>query len=327
MVRAAGDAGYPRAMATVLVMGATGALGHSVVRACAEQGHAARAMVRRPRPGLFEDIEVENVAGDAADRASVVAALRGCDLLAYCVNVPLAEWADRMLPFLQNALAACTETGVKMVFPANVWVYGKGTPGELVDESRPRCPTSKKGRVRAAMEEAIESSGARYTMVRLPEFYGPNVANRLMGTPFTDALRGKDITWLGGDLDLTVEYVFMPDGARAMLQAGLAEGTDGQTFHVPGARHTTPRELLGLLAARTGVGVSSMPTWALRTAAIVHRGAREFADILHLWTHPILLDGTRYRERFGAVPATSYEDGVAITLEWFRAHPDAVNAN
>ena len=38
-------------------------------------------------------------------------------------------------------------------------------------------------------------------------------------------------------------------------------------------------------------------------------------------------NGTKYHERFGALPATPYEAGIASTLAWFRNHADAHNAN
>jgi len=50
-------------------------------------------------------------------------------------------------------------------------------------------------------------------------------------------------------------------------------------------------------------------------------------DIGHLWTDPILLDGTRYRARFGDVPATPYMAGIRETLAWFEQHPFATNSD
>ena len=168
-----------------------------------------------------------------------------------------------------------------------------------------------------------------YVNVRLPEFYGPNVANPLMGAPFRAALARKSVLWLGTQLDVSVEYLYVDDGARAMLELALAEGVSGQTFHVPASAPTTPRafwQLVQELAGSPGK-VRSMPRPVLRAAALVSVPARELVDILHLWTHPILLDGTRYTARFGHVPATPYSQGIQQTLDWFRAHPDAVNAN
>src|SRR5438270_1109051 len=121
---------------------------------------------------------------------------------------------------------------------ANVWIYGPGRPGQLVRETCVPSPTSKRGRLRAAMEQALRDSGCRFCVVRLPEFYGPHVVT-LTAQVFRAALRGSRTYW-PGHLDVEVEFVFMPDAAQALVRVGGAEGVDRETFHLPGVR-TTPR--------------------------------------------------------------------------------------
>lgn len=311
----------------VLVVGAQGALGHAVVELAAQRGQAVRALARRPRADFFPP-QVELRQGDVSDTRSLIEALADCSALLFCVNVPIATWAERMPGLLESALAACAERGVRLVFPGNVWIYGPGPRGALVDEHRPPTPTSRKGRLRAALEARVRSY-ARHVIVRLPEFYGPNVANALMGSPFQRALQGRAPLWLGGKLDVTVEYVFIRDAAHAMLALALAEHADGETFHVAGSGHTTPRAFLEQLRVAAGVAgrVRALPQPVLRVGALFHAEARAFADILHLWTEPVLLDDRKYQARCAPPPATPYERGIAETLDWFRAHPDAQNAN
>jgi nucleoside-diphosphate-sugar epimerase len=171
------------------------------------------------------------------------------------------------------------------------------------------------------MERTIADAGVPYTVVRLPEVYGPNVTNALMGAVFVHALAGKPLRW-SGPLDAQVEYVYRPDGAAAMVRAGLDERSDGETFHVPGAAATTPREFLGevIRQAGTRARIQAIPPLAVRVVGLGQPLAGAFADILHLWTHPILLDGGKYERCFGPVPRTPYPDGIAHTLAWFREH-------
>jgi hypothetical protein len=37
--------------------------------------------------------------------------------------------------------------------------------------------------------------------------------------------------------------------------------------------------------------------------------------------HSILLDGTTYTARFGAIRRSPLADAIATTLAWYRAHP------
>ena len=313
---------------TICVLGAAGGLGSACVRAAVAAGHNTRALLRTARPGLFPD-SAQTVLCDAGDPSSLTRAAEGCSALLYCVNAPLARWQTELPRMLHSAREACRATGARLVFPGNVWSYGPRTPGELIDEQLPLAPTSRKGHVRAQLEQQLAESGIDYVIARLPEFYGPNVANPLMGGPFRAALAGRAILWLGGPLDVTVEYIFIDDAARALLELASADAVSGKTFHVPGVAHTTPRAFFRLVqtSAHNRKGVAKLPPLALRAASLVSTPARELLDIQHLWTHPVLLDGAAYRARFGALPATPYEEGIARTLAWFRAHPDAINSN
>lgn len=272
---------------------------------------------------------VEVHQGDAGDAASVAAALRGADVLFYCVNVPLPRWRDEMVPKMRLSMEACRASGARFVFPGNVWVFGPGVPGERVSESRPLNPTSEKGRLRAQAEAMLADSGLRHVLVRLPEFYGPNVTNQLMGKPFQDALAGRPVTWFGGHLDVTVEYVYIPDGAEAFVRVGCGQGVDGRVYHVPGGGDITPGGFFAEVIRQTGARsrLCAIPELATRAVGLVAPQAREFADILHLWSTPILLDGTAYEQDFGPVPRTPYAEGIERTLNWFRAHPEATGLN
>jgi hypothetical protein len=50
--------------------------------------------------------------------------------------------------------------------------------------------------------------------------------------------------------------------------------------------------------------------------------ARAFTDILHLWEAPVLLDGTKLHARLPGLRSTPYEEGLATTIGWLRAHPN-----
>jgi nucleoside-diphosphate-sugar epimerase len=165
--------------------------------------------------------------------------------------------------------------------------------------------------------------------VRLPEFYGPNVANRLMGSPFQRALSGAAPIWYGGNLDVTVEYVFIRDAARAMLDIACAPDAAGETFHVAGSGHTTPRAFFEQLQRAAGIRgrVRALPNFLTRLGSLFDSEARAFSEILHLWTDPVLLDDTKYRTRFSPQAPIPYAEAIDETLRWFRAHPDAKNAN
>jgi nucleoside-diphosphate-sugar epimerase len=307
-------------MNPILVTGAGGSLGSNVVRAAVARGIPVRALVRNPAKARLP-AGVELIQGDASDAHTLARALDGCSSLFHLVNVVIGkDWVRATGQLLDAAIAACASTRARLVFPANVWVFGRGAPGQLVAEHAAYAPCSKLGEARRVKEERIRRAGIRWVMVRLPEFYGPHVQT-LTGPPLQQISRGARARWWG-----PVELIYMPDAAEVLLDVGLAPDVDGEVFHLPGTAHTTARKFFAnAIRIADGGSLSVMPAFLVRTAAVVHPLARAFADILHLWEHPILLDGTKLHARLPdlARRVTSYEDGLAATLAWLRANPEA----
>ena len=61
--------------------------------------------------------------------------------------------------------------------------------------------------------------------------------------------------------------------------------------------------------------------WLLSVGSVFDANLRGVTDISHVWSQPILLDGTKYTTRFGAIPLTPLADAIATTFAWHRAHP------
>ncbi len=311
---------YGGSVRRILVTGATGSLGSNVTAEAARRGLAVRALVRDPARAERGD-GVELVRGDARDAAALTRALDGREALFHLVNVALDKnWVETTAQLLDSALVACRETGARLIFPGNVWIYGRGAPGDAIPESRSPAPCSKLGRARLAKEERIRASGVRFVIVRLPEFYGPHVQT-LTGPPLKRIVGGRTGHWFGPP-DVAVEFVFMPDAARVLLDVGLASDVDSETFHLPGVAPTTPRAFFSEAIRLAGTGAfAALPGWTVRMAGVASPIARAFADILHLWEFPVLLDGAKLRARLPALRSTPYEEGLSATITWLRANP------
>jgi hypothetical protein len=103
---------------------------------------------------------------------------------------------------------------------------------------------------------------------------------------------------------------------------GTAKDCDAEELHLPGAR-TTAREFIERVYARAGAKprATAVPHWVLSVAGTFDATLRGAADIGHLWADPILLDGARYRARFGEVPLTALDTAIETTFAWHRARP------
>jgi nucleoside-diphosphate-sugar epimerase len=182
----------------IAVLGAGGGLGRNVVDAALAAKHDVVALVRNPKRAKLPG-GITTVVGDAMRIDDLVRAMTGADATMFCVNPPFATWLTTFRPLLECAIAAARHTNTRLVFPANVWIYGPGHAHELVAESRPASPTSQRGKLRAEMEREIRAAGIRYAMIRLPEFYGPSVVS-LNGRVFRAELANRLSLWPGGAL-------------------------------------------------------------------------------------------------------------------------------
>jgi nucleoside-diphosphate-sugar epimerase len=226
---------------------------------------------------------------------------------------------------LRNTTAAAQERGARVVFPGNVYGIGHAH-ADFVAEDHPMEPSSRKGQLRLAMERHLQelhrSQGLGFTIVRMPDFYGPFVVNRLYASIFRNALRGRSMPWYG-DLDVPSEFLFMPDGGTAMVLAGTDPGSDGETYHVPGPAVITARKFLELVARTAGSKSrpSAVSPWMMTLFGLFSSDAREFREMMYLKRERFILDGTKFHRKFGEAASTPYSKGVAETLNWFRAAP------
>lgn len=325
-------------MATHLVLGVTGGIGFWCARTLLNRGEQVVALVRDPdraaaqfpadEPGL------KLVAGDAHDADQVSLAAEGASTIIHGINLPYPAWHDPdrgVVSLLRNTMSAAQRHGARIIFPGNVYVFGH-THVPYVFEGHPFAADTRKGRLRVAMEsllaEAWRERAVPYVIVRFPDFYGPYVDNALYRPLFEHALSGKSLMWYGS-LDSPLELAYIEDAAEAMLQAGLDPDSVGQTYHVPGPTATTAREWLGLLSREGGAGARTLavPAPVVAVAGLFNSLAHELDEMLYLKTRRLLLTGQKYRQHFGSLPATPYEDGIRRTLDWYRAGRQAIGAD
>ncbi len=308
-----------------VVLGANGALGSAIVHRLADQGKTTRGVVRsRDQVAQLLPPSVGIAVGDAADPASLRAACRGATVVYHCVNVPYQRWESLMPQATENVLAAAREARAGLVFPGNVYGYGRFQKLPAT-EDHPLAAASRKGRLRNALEakvmEAHRSGEVSAVIPRFPDFYGPNVTNRLMAPIFRAALDGGNARWIG-KLDVPHDLVYIDDAARACILLGSTEAAQGQVWHVPGAGPLTGRQFLRMVfeAAGTPPRISTLSGWTMRFFALFNVDAREMGELLYEFEEPLILDGGKFARAFPSFWYTPHTEAIRRTLEWFRQH-------
>ena len=267
---------------TVLVTGASGALGPCIVRTLACAGLAVRvfSLHGRNREISFDGVQVK--VGDITDALAVRDAMAGVDLvvhLAALLHVPnpipaLCEQYHHVnVDGTATVVAEALRAGVRrLVFCSTIGVYGE-TGGKIVDEDSGVNPETLYAKTKLAGEsivlEARRSDGQSMgTVLRLGAAYG----TRMKGN-YQRLLRNLARGWLvplrGGHNRRTL--VYDKDIARAVLLAIQHPVAGGRVYNVTdGSFHTvieiteaicralgrrTPRFSLPASLVRVGVGI------------------------------------------------------------------------
>jgi UDP-glucose 4-epimerase len=214
-----------------------------------------------------------------------------------------------------TVLEACRRynPAVKVVFAGTRQVYGR--PERLpVGEDQLVRPTDINGINKAAGEyyHLVYNNvfGVRACSLRLTNVYGPRQLIRhnrqgFIGWFIRLAIEGREIQIFGDGLQLR-DFVFVDDAADAFLRAGASDRCNGEVFNVGGAQPVSHLELVTLLIDVAGAGTYRLVDWPPEKKAI---------DIGSFFA-----DSSRVRATLGWEPQVSLRDGLARTIDFYRAH-------
>lgn len=311
---------------THLILGFTGGIGHAVAQALTKRNIPIKVLGRnRDKISKYaQDIKaIEIIEGNANNPEDLDKAFENIKYVYYCINVPYQYWEKQALPLLKNCVDACIKHKVKLIFPGNVYVYGHAQYNPL-DEKHPHAAHTKKGQIRMEMEEMLalakKNNGLEYTIIRMPDFYGPYVINGFSEQLYINAIKGKSLQWIG-DLDTEVELIYIEDGGEAMVNAALSEKSNGEIYNIPGGGITSARKYLTEISDQAGK--NSTPgtinsTLLFKTIGLFNPVVKEVIEMLYLKREKLILSGSKYSSEVGPVPETEYKTGIENTLKWVK---------
>jgi nucleoside-diphosphate-sugar epimerase len=310
---------------TVLVLGATGGIGGEVARQLANAGWQVRALKRDATEGRRDGITW--LSGDAMDRQAVTDAAKGCSVIVHAVNPPgYRNWAQLVLPMLDNTIAAAKAEGATIVLPGTVYNYGPDAFGELLAEDSPQHPVTRKGAIRVELEQRLEAAsrnGARVLIVRAGDFFGPKAGNNWLSQGLVKAgLPVKAVSY-PGRAHTAHQWSYLPDVARTMVALlGRRDRLEPfACFHMAGHRDADGTQMGGairkVVARRTGTEprVAAFPWWLLTLASPFVTTLREMREMRYLWQTPVLMDNAKLVAFLGHEPHTPLEEAVEVSLE------------
>ncbi|WP_312494276.1 SDR family oxidoreductase [Pseudomonas cremoris] len=312
-------------MSKVLVLGATGGIGGEVARQLKAAGWEVCALTRDVDKARSQQPGFAWLKGDALKRDEVIAAARGCAVIVHAVNPPgYRNWAEQVLPMIDNTIAAAIVEGATIVLPGTVYNFGPDAFPVLREDS-PQHPQTRKGAIRGQLEQRLlhaSRQGARVLIVRAGDFFGAQAANSWFSQGLVKP--GKPVSTVSypGARGVAHQWAYLPDVARTMvaLLERRASLDAFACFHMAGHVDRDGMQMVQaiqrVVLRRTGQqpSVGSFPWWLLKLAAPFVVTFRELQEMRYLWQTPLCMDNQRLVEVLGSEPHTPLEHAVEATL-------------
>src|ERR1700744_5360301 len=321
---------------TVLVTGASGFVGAAVARAALARGFRVKVLMRPTASRAnVEGLDVEIVAGDMRDAASMIAAMQGARYL-FHVAADYRLWARDPSEIARNNLdgAKATMTGAlkagveRVVYTSSVAALKPGH-GDAVDETSRHTPDSVIGAYKLSkllaereVERMIAQEGLAAVMVAPSTPIGPrDIKPTPTGRIIVEAAAGR----MPAFVDTGLNLVHVDDVAEGHFLA-LERGRIGENYILGGADVTLAQMLadIAALSKRRApkVKLPRGPLFPLAFAAeAVARvtGKEPFltADALRMSRYHMFFSSEKAKRELGFT-ARPYHDGLKDALGWFR---------
>jgi UDP-glucose 4-epimerase len=273
--------------------------------------------------------DVRVIKADVGDATAVAGEIRGCSVVFNLAGEishirsmrdpgrDAALNAMSQLRFLEEC--AHQEPGVRVVYASTRQIYG--VPRYLpVDEGHPIRPVDFNGihKYAATAYHLLWSSLGRIDarVLCLTNVYGPRLALWLTGQGFLGnflrrALLGETIEIFGDGRQLR-DPVYVDDAVDAFLMAGSTEDPGSRQWNVGGPQALALADIAAMVSRAAGA-----PAPVCKPFPAEHKGI----DIGSYCS-----DSTRIRRELGWHPRISFEEGIRLSLEYFREAGDLLPA-
>lgn len=309
---------------TVLVTGAEGFIGSTLVDMLVDRGAKVRAMVHyKPyaeKGYLARYLDdphspVEMIAGDVGDAGRVMDAVAGCDTvfhLAALIGIPYSydspgAYVRTNVVGTENVAEACRRHSVRrLLHTSTSEVYGTALTAPI-SETHPLQPQSPYSASKIGADMMALSHWHAFelpvTVVRPFNTYGPRQSARAVIPTILAQLHSGARTVRLGSLTPTRDFTYVTDTASGFLALADCDRALGESVNLGTGREISIGNLATALIAASG-----------RDAQVVVDPARlrpSGSEVQRL-----LSDNTRAREWAGWQPEVSLEDGLKQTSAW-----------
>src|ERR1700761_5609414 len=300
------------------ILGAGGAVANALTRELTNINETIRLVSRKPIQSAGKNITWQKA--DLLNYNELLAASKGSEViyltagLVYDKNI----WQQQWPVIMQNFINLGKETGARLIFFDNVYMYG------LVDgpmkEDTPYKPSSVKGTVRAKIADQLmdeaKAGNVKASIARGADFYGTDNMNSFFDMMVLDKYaKGQKAQWIGNSKKLH-NFSYIPDMGKGMFLLGQHPESDNQVWHMPTAAPLTGKQFIELAARIYGVEpkVFAINKFMLWLVGLFQKVVMGTVEMYYQYSNDYNFNSDKFEKAFNFKP-TSYEDGIKLMSE------------
>jgi UDP-glucose 4-epimerase len=327
----------------ILVTGATGAVGPSIVEGLSSEGYQIRTLSLDPPPqGIWPD-SVEVHIGDVTDTYTVRTAMEGIESVVHCaallhlVNPPLSLrglYEKVNVEGTAIVVKAAVEADVRrIVLFSTIAVYGN-SGGRILTEDSPSHPETFYAKTKLDAEkialDAKQSNGKPLgTVLRMGTIYGARIKGNYRKLLHALA-KGRFVPLGDGTNRRTL--VYEKDVANAVKLAMSHPLAAGQIYNLSDGHFHTMNEIIGTMCRALGRQVPrfALPIGPVRLVTGILEDSAKMLGVKSLliramvdtYREDIAVDSSRIRSHLGFVPQYDLDYGWKETVKHMRLMGD-----
>ncbi|WP_208590278.1 SDR family NAD(P)-dependent oxidoreductase [Gracilibacillus suaedae] len=308
-------------MKKAMVLGASGGMGQAIVRELVNRKIEVVAFARNEAKlqTLFgHDDRVAIYPGDAQNKDELKKGLPDIDVIFHALNVPYSQWEQKLEKIMNNVVELAKEKNIKLAIVDNVYAYGEGN-GKEIREDYPKQPHTKKGKIRLRLEKIVKNSGVSALFAHFPDFYGPGAEKSMLHYFFASVRQDKTAMFIGNQT-VKREYIYTPDGAKAIITLAQHPDAYGQHWNIPATDVISGKEIIALVreVERFTKKVFTVKKGLISFLGLFDKDMKEVVEMLYLTEDPVVLSGDKYEKHIGTLPRTPYREGIKQTLSYYK---------